>query len=720
MEIKISETVIFDNSFLVCKSNDLMTFPQKLKIPHKFKIPASRVVIVKCDEDRRFICKLFYLNENYDDKKLMYVDDSVEIEPKHEFHKEILFVNEIQLVDEELQEFKDISIEVELDLDELNLDIIKDSESLVRVVKSSLKYYSFTNNSAISCRQHGISKVFVRSRDGRGIGSVSKDVQVQINKIMMKSQNNFRHKLLGGLKDAEDSLEKLITLNYEYLRNSELFSFKPGNQALIIGPVGSGKTSLIANIAKKHSCISFEIGGDIFKPFPGETEDEIQEIFKKVKTVSKIVGHRQLIIILIENVEIFCPTFNEKMKENSHSSRVSSLIFSLLDEISESELPLFVIGTTSKLESLDDSLRRCTRLGNCEIVLDMPNEMQRREIIEKICNELSMDISAATLDSIAQSTPGFVGADIENLCITALREDCDTSQAFNRALKTITPSVMRENLGLVTKSNLTLDDIGGMDELKKTLRTSVLGPLRHPEKFHQLGLRSPSGILLYGPSGCAKTTIVKCLAGESKMTLISVSSAEIYSPYVGEAEKFLVKLFNQARMNAPTILFFDEIDTIVGNRSVSGGTNDSHMRILSTLLTEIDGFGSGDKKTVLIIGSTNKPQMIDDALMRPGRFDKLIHVPAPDLTSRLSILKHIVKKIPISNEVDVEEIAKKTENYSGADLVNLCNEAAMCAATKDLNADIITKSDFEDVLVYLRPSLTTAQIEFYKKFENKR
>lgn len=201
------------------------------------------------------------------------------------------------------------------------------------------------------------------------------------------------------------------------------------------------------------------------------------------------------------------------------------------------------------------------------------------------------------------------------------------------------------------------------------------------------------------------------------MTLISVSSAEIYSPYVGEAEKFLVKLFNQARMNAPAILFFDEIDTIVGNRSVGGGTNDSHIRILSTLLTEIDGFGSGEQKTVLVIGATNKPQMIDDALLRPGRFDKLIHVPAPNLASRRSILTYLLKKAPICEDIDVENLATRTEDFSGADLENLCNEAAMCAATKDLEAVKITKEDFEDVLTYLRPSLTRKRIEFYESYE---
>lgn len=242
-------------------------------------------------------------------------------------------------------------------------------------------------------------------------------------------------------------------------------------------------------------------------------------------------------------------------------------------------------------------------------------------------------------------------------------------------MKSILPSVLRDNVGSVTRSSLKLNSIGGMNELKKSLLTCILGPLRNPEVFDRFGIQSPKGILLYGPSGCAKTTITKCLAGETQMTLISVSSAEIYSPYVGEAEKFIVKLFNQARMSAPAILFFDEIDTIVGNRSKGGSTN-VNTRILSTLLTEIDGFGGsqGNQKAILVIGATNRPDLIDDALMRPGRFDKLIHVPAPDYQSRICILKHIAERMPILDDVKLQDVAVKTNNFSGADLVNLCNE----------------------------------------------
>lgn len=397
-----------------------------------------------------------------------------------------------------------------------------------------------------------------------------------------------------------------------------------------------------------------------------------------------------------------------------------------------------VIGTTSKIELVNASLRRCSRMG-VEILIDMPNEQQRFEILKVLWTSrlttVKFDVEICTF--VAESTAGFVGADFEVLCQFVARHNHqikNPQDLFENALRSVNPSVMRDNLGIVTRSTMKLDDIGGMDELKKMLRTSILGPLKQPENFHRFGLRAPSGILLYGPSGCAKTTLVKCLAGESKMTLISVSSAEIYSPYVGEAEKFIVRLFNQARMSAPTILFFDEIETIVGSRSgefsfcenlyfitfclVSGG--DTHMGILSTLLTEIDGFGgdasASKDKPILIIGATNRPDQIDDALMRPGRFDKLIHVPAPDFTARLQILQFLLQKMPIASDVEIESIAHRTQNFSGADLVNLCNEAAMCAATRDINSEIIMRDDFEDVLVFLKSSLTEEKIKFYEKY----
>jgi SpoVK/Ycf46/Vps4 family AAA+-type ATPase len=712
----MSKSVKFKHPLLVQKINDSLSSPQKCRIPQNIDFAASSLVIVK-SENRKFVCSLYYLNEVYDDKAVAFVDDSVEILP--ESSEEIQWVQEIELVGDSSAEFDEIKVQLHLNVTELNLDVIKSRESLVKLIASIVKHFKFSSGCRISCNRNGISRIFVMETGSEEFGTI-KNAEIKIDKIFVDKQSKGRRITLGGLKNAQKSLETFINSN----RNPDKFTAKPPCQALIVGPVGTGKTSLVHHTINTLDCIIFELSGDIFQPMPGDTEQAIESFFARIASIGNIIGRGQVIVVLIENIDVFCPKFNAKMKENSHSSRISSLIFSILDQIASSRSPTVVIGTTSKLEALNDGVRRSSRMGGCEIILDMPGEEERVDIIRALAKD---EIPEDLLRFVAQSTPGYVGADLEVLCQFASRHlhtesleinDSNLLCAFELAIKSIVPSVMRENLGLMTRSSLRLDSIGGMEELKKSLVTSVLGPLRHPEQFQRLGLRSPSGILLYGPSGCAKTTVVKCLAGESKMTLISVSSAEIYSPYVGEAEKFIVKLFNQARMNAPTILFFDEIDTIVGNRSVSGGGSDAHMRILSTLLTEIDGFGRSDRRTVMIVGATNKPQMIDDALMRPGRFDKLIHVPAPDRESRGRILEFVAGKMPIAADVDLESLAEKTKNFSGADLVNLCNEAAMCAATRDLNSDVIQPQDFEDVLTYLSPSLTEAQIKFYDNFEN--
>ena len=727
----MNKSIRLKHPLLVQKPINNLSCPQKCKLSQNIDFPASSLIVVK-SESRKFICRLYYLNEIYYDKKLAFIDDSVEINPEScdSSCDEIKWIEEIELIDKSPVEFREIKINLRLNVSDINLDVIKTADDLTKLTMSIVKHYIFCADSVISCNRNGISKVFVTETDSCGFGALSRNGVINISRVSVASQVFIRRKEFGGLKMAEASLEGLIQSSFNYSKNPDSYPFKPSCQALLSGPVGSGKTSLVHNVANKLNCIMFELTGDVFKPLPGETEENIQKAFEKIKAISKIVSNNQVILLLIENIEIFCPKFNPKMKENSHSARISALMLTLLDEIAQSDIPMVVIGTTSKIESVDIAVRRCNRMGCNEIVLQMPDEAHRFKIIKILCNEITKErISEDVMLFVAQSTPGFVGADLELLCQFVSRHlisenleinEANLHQAFQIGLKSITPSVMRENLGLVTRCTLKLDAIGGMKELKKSLLTSVLGPLQHPEKFHRLGLRSPSGILLYGPSGCAKTTIVKCLAGESKMTLISVSSAEIYSPYVGEAEKFIVKIFNQARMNAPTILFFDEIDTIVGNRSVSGGGNDSHMRILSTLLTEIDGFSGGDKKTVLIMGATNKPHMIDDALIRPGRFDKLIHVPAPDYESRISILKFASQSMPISENVQIATLAKRTKNFSGADLINLCNEAALNAATKDLQSEEITNEDFDDVLAYIGPSLSENQIQFYANFENAR
>lgn len=560
----MDNTIKFHPPLFIHTNQNQLSHPQKCKIPHKTDLPASSLVKVKSDE-RIFICRLYYLNEVFDNKSIAYLDDCVEYQSGE---SEINYINEIEVIQDPETEFKKITVKITIDAEHLDLRIIKNSADVAKITKSLLRNYSFSKNCTISCRRYGISKVQILQTDDCGkFGSLARECEFDVKEIVIES-NCLNSTVLGGLENAEENLSNFLTSN-------------PSTGCLIIGPAGSGKTSLIYHVAKIHKCNIFEIKNDIFLPYPGETEQELEKIFNRIKKISSLLKPSHHTIILIENIEIFCPKFDPKMKENSHSQRIASQIFSFLDDISTNySHGIMVLGTTSKAELINASLRRKSRMG-IEILLDMPNQQQRYAIFKALCSSRfpssTLTSTSSTLkfneeicNFVAESTPGFVGADFEVLCQFIARHYHDFKSPHNlieHALRSVNPSVMRDNLGIVTRSTMKLDDIGGMDELKKTLRTSILAPLKYPEKFYRFGLRSPSGILLYGPSGCAKTTIVKCLAGESKMTLLSVSSAEIYSPYVGEAEKFIVRLFNQARMSAPTILFFDEIDTIVGSRS---------------------------------------------------------------------------------------------------------------------------------------------------------
>ncbi|XP_058462686.1 ATPase family gene 2 protein homolog B isoform X2 [Malaya genurostris] len=362
----------------------------------------------------------------------------------------------------------------------------------------------------------------------------------------------------------------------------------------------------------------------------------------------------------------------------------------------------------------------------------MPSEEHRKDILTVVLERTGFAIDASVLNEIIKRTAGYAGSDLELLIHTIQRSiDRNPSIALietvDQCLKKIRPNSLRNSIGVLSSLTNTLDSIGGMETLKKTLRVSVLGPLQHPQAFQRFGLSYLKGILLYGPPGCAKTTIARCLAAESRMTFVSVSAAAVYSPYVGQAEKLITRLFNQARLSAPAVIFLDEIDALVGCRSMQGTrSNDVHIRVLSTLLIEMDGIGgsfqssmasSDDSRNILVIAASNRPDMIDGALLRPGRINKLIHIPAPDVSARLEILKKVSANVPLADDVCLHRLAEQTERYSGADLRNLCSQAALHAASLDDDIHQVTMAHFQHVLQESGPSLTHEQIEWYFQYE---
>ena len=394
---------------------------------------------------------------------------------------------------------------------------------------------------------------------------------------------------------------------------------------------------------------------------------------------------------------------------------------------------LIVIGATNIPDAIDPALRRPGRFDR-EIRIDVPDRNGRKEILQIHTRGMPMN-DKVNLDELADITYGFVGADLAALAreaaMSALRRylpDIDlekpipvvmlekmevTMDDFKNAHRGIEPSAMREFFVEVPK--ISWDDVGGLEDVKQKLREAVEWPLTRPEMFKRLGIQAPRGILLYGPPGTGKTLLAKAVAHESKANFISIKGPEVMSKWVGESEKAVRELFKKARQVAPTIVFLDELDAIAPRRGTYSGSHVTDS-VVNQMLTSIDGLES--MEGVVIIGATNRPDIIDPGLLRPGRFDRLILTHAPDLDSRKEIFKIHTGTMPLSKDVNLDELAKITENYSGADIEALCREAAMIAVRSDSDVKTISKKHFDEALKAVRPSLTQDIIKFYKRISD--
>ncbi|KAL7740088.1 hypothetical protein ACLKA6_000878 [Drosophila palustris] len=507
--------------------------------------------------------------------------------------------------------------------------------------------------------------------------------------------------------------------------------------ALLVGAVGSGKSSLLAEFLRRNRCNCFYItASTVLRSYPGETEQQLRTIFQSAHTFKERLHPQLPIVILLEGLELFCPTSSSATdsKNSGNALRISAQLYRLIDELPQRSRGLLCLASSSSPDAVDNQARRAGRFGH-EISIETPTEEQRRQLFAALWkNEQpkSEQLTPALLDYLAQHTQGYVVGDLTLLLrqlqqkMLTLTSSSDNFESILRqTLLQCQPSASRSTDVRVLKMTQGFEIIGGMESLKRTLQVSVLAALQHSEAHARFGLSLPRGVLLYGPPGCAKTTIAKCLAKEASMTFIATSAAEVYSPYVGCAERFITQIFNTARKNAPCLIFLDEIDSLVGRRTVGSGTGGGggsvQLRILSTLLTEMDGIVSvgGQQQHILVVAATNRPDMIDDALLRPGRFDKLIHVPAPDLKSRLALLQLHGTRMPFDDNLELEKIAARTERFSGADLCNLCNEAAIEAFQRDFNASQIELQDFDTVLARLKSSLDQNQIDSYFKFASR-
>jgi len=354
-----------------------------------------------------------------------------------------------------------------------------------------------------------------------------------------------------------------------------------------------------------------------------------------------------------------------------------------------------------------------------EIEIGVPNAKHRAAILKGKLKEINCDLSDEHVEKIACDTHGFVGADIEALVGYASMQAKESNgqvafEYFAIAKTRVKPSGMREVM--VEIPRVTWDDIGGLEELKLKLRQAVEWPIRHPEVFTRMGITPPKGLLMYGPPGCSKTMIAKALANESGLNFLSIKGPELFSKWVGESERAVREVFRKARQVKPSIVFFDEIDAVGGSRGGSGGGGKVGDRVLAQLLTEMDGVEG--LTGVTVVAATNRPDMMDTALLRPGRLDRVVFVPLPDLDTRMKVLAVHTRKIPISKDLDLETIARRTEGYSGAEIAAVCNEAALSALEENVNIDEVTEKHFQIALNNLKPRISKDLFKIYDKFQS--
>ncbi|MCL4453658.1 VCP-like ATPase [Ferroplasma sp.] len=529
---------------------------------------------------------------------------------------------------------------------------------------------------------------------------------------------------IGGLSDQLGKIREIIELPLKHPELFERLGITPPKGVLLNGPPGTGKTLIAKAVANESGANFYAINGpEIMSKYYGQSEQKLREIFQKA-------DESEPSIIFIDEIDSIAPKREDVQGEVER--RVVAQLLTLMDGLKDRG-HVIVIGATNRLDAVDPALRRPGRFDR-EIVIGVPDKKGRMEIltIHTRGMPLGMDDEKQSefFSRIADITYGFVGADLAALtresAMNALRRylpeiDLDkpiptdvlekmivTEDDFMEALKTIEPSSLREVT--VEVPNIKWSDIGGLESVKSELREAVELPLLKPDVFKRLGIRAPKGFLLYGPPGTGKTLLAKAVANESNANFISVKGPEVLSKWVGESEKAVREIFKKAKQVSPAIIFMDEIDSIAPRR---GASMDSGVteRIVNQLLTSMDGIEV--LNGVVVIAATNRPDIIDPALLRAGRFDKIIYIPPPEEEGRLKILEVHTKNMPLAKDVNLQDIARRTEGYVGADLENLCREAGMMAYRENSDATEVNQDAFLKAMKSIRPSIDKNVVKFY-------
>ena len=563
----------------------------------------------------------------------------------------------------------------------------------------------------------------------KGIVHIDSKTQIELLPEFAKGDGERRADVtyddLGGMRDTIDALREMVELP---LRHPELFQrlgVDPPKGVLLHGPPGTGKTRLARAVANESDARFFHIAGpEIMGSAYGESEKRLRELFEQAAAAAPS-------IVFIDEIDSIAPKRGQVTGEAE--KRLVAQLLSLMDGI-EPRQNLVVIAATNRPEALDEALRRPGRFDR-EIVVGVPDERGRREIFA--IHTRGMPLSPEVdLDELARQTYGFVGADIAALTREAaleavrrimprinLSEDTIPTEIldalsveprdFNNALKRVQPSAMREVM--VETPTVGWDDIGGLDKARDRLREGVELPLKHPEAFRRLGIRPARGFLLYGPPGTGKTLLAKATARESQANFIATKSSDLLSKWYGESEQQIARLFARARQVAPTVIFIDELDSLVPARGGGLGEPQVTERVVNTILAEMDGLE--ELNNVVLIGASNRPNLIDPALLRPGRLDELISVGPPDAGGRRRILAIHTKEMPLADDVDLDSMAERTENFTGADLEDLVRRAGMTALRGALDAEQVTMEHFEKALSETRASVTPEMLDEYARME---
>jgi transitional endoplasmic reticulum ATPase len=611
--------------------------------------------------------------------------------------------------------------------------IIADPEYLAQMVKKTLLGNPVKRGDVIDIPFYGLRFV-VTSVQPSAVVYVVEDTVIEVRQqpvrpeLISEGVPRVTWEDIGDLEEVKQKIREIVELPLKHPELFERLGIEPPKGILLYGPPGTGKTLLAKALANEIGAYFVSINGpEIMSKFYGESEERLRKVFEEAQANAPA-------IIFIDEIDSIAPKREEVVGEVE--KRVVAQLLALMDGLKERG-KVIVIGATNRPEALDPALRRPGRFDR-EIEIPPPDKRARREILAVHTRNMPL-ADDVDLDKTAEITHGYTGADLAALvkeaAMNALRrflqaENIDLNQPipaekleklkvtmedFLAAMKSVQPTLIREVF--VEVPEVRWSDIGGLDNVKQELRESIEWPMKYPHVFEKMGIQPPKGILLFGPPGTGKTLLAKAVATESGANFIAIRGPEILSKWVGESEKAIRQIFRRARMVAPAIVFFDEIDSIASVRgSDPSGVID---RIVNQMLTELDGIQP--LRRVIVIAATNRPDLLDPALLRPGRFDKLIYVPPPDLKARIEIFKVHTRKTPLEEDVNLEELARLTEGYTGADIAAVCREATMIAlrevytTTGSLQVVKVSGRHFLEALSKIPPSLSKADIDMYER-----